>query len=363
MVPIGLLIAATVWGQPAAGRLLALDVAAGAAAWLLLALVPARPVLATLLMDALAAVSPAATPAATVGTLHTAMRRPLRLAVAVGAAGVAAHAARWPVRPTPGLSWGWWLVLIAVAHAALVGWGTLHQARAALIASLRERAARAEAEQHARVAEARGLERARIAREMHDVLAHRLSLLATFAGALEYRPDAPPEQLAKAAGVVRDGAHQALGELRDVLTVLRAAGDGAEPDGPQPVLADLPALLDEARAAGTPVELAGGVEDAAGLPPTLSRTVYRVIQEGLTNARKHAPGAPVRVALAGRPGDGLTVELTNPLTGGTAALPGSGTGLVGVAERVRLAGGAAEHGAAGGAFRLAARLPFPAAER
>ena len=127
-----------------------------------------------------------------------------------------------------GLPYGWWLVLLIAAYAALVGWGQLARARRALIASLRERARRAEAEQGRRVAEARTAERTRIAREMHDVLAHRLSLLATYAGALEYRPDAPPEQLARAAGVVRAGVHQALDELREVIGVLREEdhGDG-----------------------------------------------------------------------------------------------------------------------------------------
>jgi signal transduction histidine kinase len=103
------------------------------------------------------------------------------------------------------------------AYAALLGWGALTQARWALVASLRERARRAEAEQGRRVAEARMLERTRIAREMHDVLAHRLSLVATYAGALEYRPDSPPEQLSRAAGVVRAGVHQAFSELREVI--------------------------------------------------------------------------------------------------------------------------------------------------
>ena len=125
-----------------------------------------------------------------------------------------------------------------VAEAALVGWGELSQARQALLQSLREQAHRAESEQASRVAEARAAERASIAREMHDVLAHRLSLLATYAGALEYRPDAPPEQLARAAGVVRAGVHQALDELREVIGVLRD-DDPAAVARPQPGLSDL----------------------------------------------------------------------------------------------------------------------------
>jgi signal transduction histidine kinase len=132
---------------------------------------------------------------------------------------------------------------------------------------------------------------------MHDVLAHRLSRLATYAGAIEYRPDAPPEQVARAAGVVRAGAHQALDELREVITMLReddGSGDGSAGDGgagqrPQPGLADLPRLVEESRDAGARVQLDDRVADPGAVPEAAGRTAYRVVQEGLTNARKHAP--------------------------------------------------------------------------
>ncbi|MQY07455.1 sensor histidine kinase [Actinomadura macrotermitis] len=357
MAAVGVPIALTLWGRH---DLLLLDAAAGLASWALLPLLVRRPVAVTLVLDVLAVLSPSATPASTVGTLQVAGVRSVRVAVAVGLAGIAAHAARPLVQPIP-LPFGWWLLLVAIAHAALIGWGALIQARRALIASLRDRAERAEADRDRRVAEARALERARIAREMHDVLAHRLSLLATYAGALEYRPDASPEKLARAAGVIRSSAHQALGELRDVLTVLRA--DDAEDAAPQPVLADLPRLLAEAEDAGTPVAFTDRTAGTGTLPPTLSRTVYRVVQEGLTNARKHAPGSRVRIVLDGEPGGRLTVELSNPLGPGPAdtasPIPGSGTGLIGLTERVRLAGGALDHGATPGGFGLRAWLPFP----
>jgi signal transduction histidine kinase len=363
---VGVLVAATLVGQH--DRLFGFDVAVGAASLGVSVLLPRRPVLATLLLDVLAALSPAGTPAATTGTLWVAHRRPFRTACAVAGAGIVAHAVRGAWRPIGGLPYAWWLVLVVVAHAGLLGWGSFSRARIALIASLRERAERAEAEQGRRVAEARVLERTRIAREMHDVLAHRLSLIATYAGALEYRPDSPPEQLAKAAGVIRTGVRQALDELRDVLAVLR---DDDEPDdepddsGPQPVYADLPRLLDEARDAGTPVELSDRTTRPGQLPITLSRTVYRVVQEGLTNARKHAPGSPVGLVLTGAPGDRLEIDLRNPtprgLPGnGETSIPGAGVGLVGVAERVRLAGGGIEHGVSGAEFRLRVWLPFPA---
>jgi signal transduction histidine kinase len=199
---------------------------------------------------------------------------------------------------------------------------------------------------------------------MHDVLAHRLSLLATYAGAIEYRPDAPPEQVARAAGVVRAGAHQALDELREVITVLREDdGDGDGAERPQPGLADLSRLVDESRDAGARIQLDDRVPDPAALPGAAGRTAYRVVQEGLTNARKHAPGEPVQVVIDGRPGGELLVEIRNPLVNGQAtgpAIGGSGTGLIGLTERVRLAGGELDHQAADGEFRLSARLPWPA---
>jgi len=207
------------------------------------------------------------------------------------------------------------------------------------------------------------LERRKIAREMHDVLARRLSLLATFAGAIEYRPDSSPEQLSRAAGVVRDGVHQALDELREVISLLRDDGP-PEGDGsrPQPVLADVPRLVEESRDAGTEVLLREAVDEPAEAPPLVARTAYRVIQEGLTNARKHAAGQPVRVALRGGSGAGLQIDIRNALTPQGAAPLGwsGGAGLVGLTERVRLAGGRLDHQVVGGEFRLHASIPWPA---
>jgi signal transduction histidine kinase len=365
--PIVALTAASIWGEFAshtAPNLLVLDVVVGVAACALLPVLLRWPVPGALALAALVALSPAAIPAATFGTLHVAEWRRFAAAATVGAAGVVAGAVQGLWRPFDGLPYIWWLVIVIAVEAALVGWGQLTQARRALIVSLRERARRAEAEQGRRVAEARAAERTRIAREMHDVLAHRLSLLATYAGAIEYRPDAPPEQVARAASVVRAGAHQALDELREVITVLREDdGDGDAAQRPQPGLADLPRLVEESRDAGARVQLDDRVPDPAALPGVAGRTAYRVVQEGLTNARKHAPGEPVQVVIDGRPGGELLIEIRNPLVNGQAARPaigGSGTGLIGLTERVRLAGGELDHEATDGEFRLSARLPWPA---
>jgi signal transduction histidine kinase len=226
-----------------------------------------------------------------------------------------------------------------------------------VIASLRERAWRAEAEQARRVDEARRAERGRIAREMHDVLAHRLSLLATSAGALEYRPDAPPDQLARAAGVVRDGAHQALDELREVIGLLR---DDADPSDdargrPQPTLTDLPRLIEESRAAGMSVQVDDRVDDGSALPATVGRAAYRVVQEGLTNAAKHAAGQPVKLRIAWEP-DALLLSMANSVA---APQQSAGHGLGGLHERVGHAGGLLDHRVDDNEFRLVAMFPAP----
>ena len=134
-----------------------------------------------------------------------------------------------------------------------VGWGLFVRVRRDLVDSLHERNARLEEEGRLRAEQARAAERERIAREMHDVLAHRISLLSLHAGALEYRPDAPPAEIAATAGVVREAAAAALEELRDVIGVLREGTEG-ESRPPQPTLADLPALIEESRAAGMRIE-------------------------------------------------------------------------------------------------------------
>jgi signal transduction histidine kinase len=234
----------------------------------------------------------------------------------------------------------------------VLGWGLFVRARRELVRSMRAQADRAGDE-------ARAAERRRIAREMHDVLAHRLSLLSVHAGALEFRPDAPPEEVAEAAGVIRESARAALDELRGVVGVLREDGGGSLTDPPQPTMADLAALVEESRAAG--MRITALIElDGAAPTPAVGRTAYRIVQEGLTNARKHAPGAAVTLTVQAPDGD-LRVEVRSlaPVAVASAPpLPGAGTGLIGLAERVTLAGGELESGVdPTGAFVLRARLP------
>jgi signal transduction histidine kinase len=302
--------------------------------------------------------------AALIAFFTVAVHRPFRYVAIFGAISLASvflYYELHPDRDTP------LLVSFAISASitiAVAAWGMFVRARRQLVHSLRERAERAEAERQEHAERARLQERARIAREMHDVLAHRISLLSMQAGALEFRPGATPDEVARAAGVIRASSHQALQDLREVIGVLREAPDGAAPERPQPTLAELPALVEESREAGMVVRDRLQVEDMASVPAAMGRNAYRIVQEGLTNARRHAPGTAVVLTLSGRPGDGLEIEVRNPMAAyrpERAVPPGSGAGIIGLAERAHLAGGRLEHGRTqSGDHRLWAWLPWPA---
>jgi signal transduction histidine kinase len=321
------------------------------------------PVAVTLLEITLSTWSASSAGATIVALLTLAVHRPFRVVVPVLAIGLLALPVYFAAQPTSGPLWVETLNIGLVVGVTLV-WGMFIRARRQLVLSLRDRAERAETEQRLRVEQARQQERATVAREMHDVLAHRISLLSLHAGALEFRPNAPPEEIARAAGVIRSSAHQALEDLREVIGVLRASPNGATPERPQPTLGDLPALIGESRAAGMRVAFDYAIDADAIVPDAMGRNAYRIVQEGLTNARKHARGSTVEVTVVGAPGDGLSIEVRNPLpvgAGARATIPGAGTGLVGLAERTSLAGGRLEHGRTeSGDYRLWAWLPWPA---
>jgi signal transduction histidine kinase len=373
---------------PAPAWLFSLDQVAGVLGCAALWLRRRWPVGIALALVALSAFSELVAGAMIVMLLTVAVHRPPRTTAAVFALSLLAAVVYVIVRPDPDAP-ALLLFLLGVAiQGAAVGWGLFVRHRRQLVASLRERAARAETEARLRAEQAQLRAREEIAREMHDVLGHRLSLLSVHAGALEYRPDAPAEEVARTAGVIRESAHQALQDLREVLGVLRA------PVGelPQPTLADLQQLVAESARAGMRVDLREDTGDGA-VPGTAGRTAYRIVQEALTNARKHAPGSQVEVRVTGSPGQGLTVEVANtaPPAGPAPAAPagsahgpepghrpvaapaadpgnvvaapadpGEGQGLAGLAERVALARGRLEHGpTAVGGFRLAAWLPWP----
>ncbi len=256
------------------------------------------------------------------------------------------------------------MVIVVAIDAAVLAWGMFVRARRQLVLSLRERAERAESEQRLQGERARLAERTRIAREMHDVLGHRISQIALHAGGLEINAALPPEQVRETAHLLRSTAHQTLEELRDVIGVLRSDGTGEPVTPPQPTLAEVPRLVAEVRRAGANVDLEMEVADAAATPPTLGRDAYRIVQEALTNVSKHAHGTATEVRLAGGPGRGLRVRVRNRLPVNTAAsaLPGAGTGLLGLQERVALAGGTLTHAPDGqGYFVVDARLRWETA--
>ncbi|MFK4071153.1 sensor histidine kinase [Streptomyces sp. NPDC029674] len=297
--------------------------------------------------------------AAAVALFTLAVHRPFRYVAWVGGASVAVVPLTYRLRPDADLPYGVAIAFAALMTVAVIGWGMFVRSRRELLLSLRDRAVRAENEAALRAEQAQRLAREDIAREMHDVLAHRLTLLSVHAGALEFRPDAPRAEIVRAAGVIRESAHEALQDLRQVIGVLRG-GDADAPDRPQPTLAALDTLVAESREAGMKVVLDNRVTDPAAVPAALGRTAYRIAQEGLTNARKHAPGAEVTVAITGAPGEGLTLSVRNPAPpGDVPAVPGSGQGLIGLAERASLAGGRLRHELRpDGGFHLEAWLPW-----
>ncbi|MEU8817791.1 histidine kinase [Actinoplanes sp. NPDC048796] len=229
-----------------------------------------------------------------------------------------------------------------------------------------ERAARLESERRMVVLR----ERSHLAREMHDSLGHELALIALGAGALETSPDLPEEKRA-AATRIRESAAAATDQLREIIGVLREANEAAPLE---PADGRVEALADRARTAGIDVTVE---RTGAGAPPTVERTACRVVREALTNASRHAPGAPVTVGLRHAPA-ATTVTVVNAPTGnppsraaaksaGNAGNAGGaggagGAGIVGLRERVRLAGGTLTAGPSpDGGFRLEAVIPHRAA--
>jgi signal transduction histidine kinase len=231
--------------------------------------------------------------------------------------------------------------------------------RRRLVRALTERAERAEREQHLLAEQARAEERTRLAGEMHDVVTHRLSLMVLQAGAL--RVTAPDEPTRKAAEELRAAGCLALDELRDLVGILQTTPDGDQmPEEAHPSTAELAALAADSTAVGQPTEL---VEDGDRrfASPVVGRTVYRIVQEALTNAHKHAPGASVRVQVRYDQAD-VRLEVRNttptrPLDAGLVGT-GSGVGLASLRRRVELVGGTLHAGPApDGGFLLEATLP------
>ena len=306
-------------------------------------------------------VSSSATPAGLLALSSLAVHRPSRPTVLVSLLWVPSLLVFAVYSPTTGPVAVIAFVMPLVLAAS--GWGMFVRARRQLLLSLRERALRAEADRELRQEQTRVAERTRIAREMHDVLAHRISLMALHAGGLELRPDLPPAEVQATAALLRATAGQALEELRSVIGVLR--GDaGSEPIGvaPQPTLKDIRRLVEETRGAGADIDFEMDVEHLVDAPLPLGRDAYRIVQEALTNIAKHASGANARVRVSGGPGDGLHISVRNQQPApahATSTLPGAGAGLLGLRERVALAGGTLSLGPDGsGDFVVEANLSW-----
>ena len=257
----------------------------------------------------------------------------------------------------------WWvtIVVVVVITVAILGWGAYIGSRRELMWTLKNRAERAEAEQELRTSQARTNERARIAREMHDVLAHRISQVSMHASALAFRTDLDAEEMRASATIIQDTAHQALDDLRAVLGVLRDPDSGEPLEPPQPTYRDLAPLVEEVRSAGLRVSYDDRLGDSgADLPDSVGRTVYRIVQEGMTNAVRHAPGTTLRIVVRGSRDEGVSVELRNPLSLRPASTPGAGLGLVGLSERAQLRGGRLEGRREDGVWVLRGWIPWAA---
>ena len=249
------------------------------------------------------------------------------------------------------------LVAVAVGFAAALGDGIRN--RRAYLAELQQRALIAEATRESEAARRVSEERLRIARDLHDVVAHQISVISLNAGvassALATRPAAAQEAL----HTIRTASRQVLGDIGDLLAVLRTGEEGA--GAPQPGLAQLGDLIDGFRRAGLDITLRSEGE-APALSPSTDVVAYRVLQEGLTNALKHAAARRAHILITGA-ADRLTLLVTNPVgERAPSGAPTGGHGLQGVRERVSAVRGTVRIGAEGGVFRLEAVLPAAGGE-
>jgi signal transduction histidine kinase len=341
-----LVISALAWASVADGQidehhaLLVADIVLGIASYVLVFWRRRWPLQVAIILSVVAALSGIAAGPAVLASVSLATRRIYWQLVTVGAISVVAGEFFVSVQPQRDPS-PWWVdLLINVAvTVAILGWGMYIGSRRQLLWTLRDQVAQAEEKARLLSSQARTSERSRIAREMHDVLAHRISQVSLHANAVMFREDLSAEEIRKSVAIIQEKANAALVDLRGVLGVLRDPATGEILDRPQPTWADLPALVAEASASGMHIEYADTVEGADQVPALAGRTLYRLVQESLTNARKHAPAAAVSISLSGSVADGLSVEVRNPLGFHPSTTPGAGLGLVGLRERLELAGG------------------------
>jgi signal transduction histidine kinase len=207
------------------------------------------------------------------------------------------------------------------------------------------------------VAAATAAERAAIARELHDIVAHAVSIVVIQAQVGGRAVDRDPARAREALRTIEDTGRAALVELRRLLTVLAPGGSADEPTAPTPSVANLADVVERMRSAGLDVDLEQ--DPLPALPAATELAIHRTVQEALTNALKHAPGRPVRVRIrADEAHDRVDITVENPLGDPSGTVPGSARGLIGMRERLALVGGTLATGAAGGAFTVHATVPL-----
>jgi signal transduction histidine kinase len=252
----------------------------------------------------------------------------------------------------------------SLMNLGVVGWGLMVGAQRNYLRTVLQHASDLEVRQKLLSANARDQERRRIAREMHDVLAHRLSLLSVHAGALEFRADMSSDRAREIAGVIRQTSHRALNDLQDVIGILREGTDGASLLAPGVGLENLPALVEECRLSGTDVHFEppfDAIEQGRSKNLAVEATIYRIVQEGLTNARKHAPESPVLVTVQVLQSEEITANVSTFIDESAprpCPIPGAGAGLRGLGERVSLVGGEFTSKTIANQFVIIGRLPW-----
>jgi signal transduction histidine kinase len=259
---------------------------------------------------------------------------------------------------SPGHSEPYEAIFQGLIFATAMAAGLLSRAKRASLHAAQSRAERAEAELDQEAARAGAAERARIARELHDVVAHHVSLMAVQAEAAASLLPEQPERARQSVDVIGDTARQALAELRRLLGVLRGPAERRPATSPAASLTDLPDVLAKVREAGLPVDF-----EVTGIPallaPGIELTAFRIVQEALTNTLRHADAAHARVTVAYEPGYvTLSVADSGPRRSEPQASSGTGFGLAGIAERVASCGGSLTVGPnPANGFALTARLP------
>ncbi|MFI5665078.1 sensor histidine kinase [Streptomyces sp. NPDC051684] len=329
-----------------------LDITVGAVASLVLLFRYRAPVATGLVLAVAGAFCATAGVANYVALFAVARSRRIEQAFVVALADVAGGLVFWLLYPDNSVLSLTVLVNTAIA-LAVVAWGALQQRQQDLVAVYRDRAARIERERELRAEQIQMAERARIARDMHDSVAHYISLIALYAGGLAVAGD-DAKNVGTTAATIRTTAISALDELRTVIGMLRDGTVVTPQDSEHEHT--VAGLIDAARQAGQLIVARLDLADDG------DEHMYRVVQEGLTNARKHAPGALVTVHVR-REGGAALITISNPIEDVESVLPGTGAGLNGLAERIATVGGVAEHevvdrGENTHEFRLSARVPL-----